>query len=133
MLVALAGLGGDDRSDPMAIFVTLALLSGALLILAGVVALVRKWYKGTRQDIVSSAELLTQFRSLKDEGKLSPEEFQKIQAKLGRRTSIVAKKTNPADRGAGDEGSPSKAPMKPRELSTNDDQTERRDETDDAE
>lgn len=60
-------------------------LAGAVLAILGLIAW---WFiKGMRQDLQdegpSANELLDQFRGLRDQGQLSPEEFKKIKSRLG--------------------------------------------------
>ena len=64
----------------------------ARLVLAGTVlailALIAWWFiKGMREEIQdegpSAGDLLDQFRDLRDQGELSPEEFKKIKSRLG--------------------------------------------------
>jgi hypothetical protein len=64
----------------------------ARLVLAGtalaVLALIAWWFiKGMREEMQdegpSAGDLLDQFRDLRDQGELSPEEFKKIKSRLG--------------------------------------------------
>ena len=64
----------------------------ARLVLAGtalaILGLIAWWFiKGLRQEIhdegPSANDLLDQFRDLRDQGRLSPEEFKKIKSRLG--------------------------------------------------
>jgi hypothetical protein len=61
----------------------LALVS-AILIAAAVIAIVRRWQRGTTTPpTVSASEQLAQFRTLYEQGAISEEEFKRLRSVLG--------------------------------------------------
>lgn len=72
------------RVDPIELFVSLALLGGAVLLLAAVVALVKMWYAGSSKpsDAAASEGLMSQIERMKAEGEISEEEYDKIKEKM---------------------------------------------------
>jgi len=77
-------LTGDARG--MQLLVTGLCLAAALIVAAGVIALVRRWWqrRNATEDLSPSAQL-AQFRSLYEAGTISQEEFERLRALLGGR------------------------------------------------
>lgn len=67
--------------DPRLLWATFALIA-VLLIGAIIISLVDRWRKRPAQDRFSPSDQLTQFRTLYEEGELSPEEFSRIKGRL---------------------------------------------------
>lgn len=68
--------------EMMELAIPLGLLALALVVLAVIIAKVKAWYQQDDESDLSANTMLANFRSLKDEGELSPEEFQKIKGQL---------------------------------------------------
>lgn len=64
------------------LLITFGILVGLLLLLAVVVAVMRRWYADDSK-IVDADELVADFRAMVDAGELTDEEFRKIRASLG--------------------------------------------------
>lgn len=83
------------------VLLPLGVMAVLLLGLAAVVVVMRRWYGQTKESM-DDDELLTDFRNMVDAGELSPEEFKKIRASLGK-----------VDRAATDKPAPRPAPLPP--------------------
>ena len=71
-----------SRADPWEIMIPLIALLGCVLILAVVLTKMRSWYSNQKAGANLTSEMMSDFRTMKEEGELSPEEYQKIKAKL---------------------------------------------------
>lgn len=79
-LLAAPRLEGDLRLVYNTLYIVAALLLGAI-----VIAVVNRWRRGSRSDSLSPSDLLTQYRSLYEEGAISQEEFERLRSLLSRR------------------------------------------------
>jgi hypothetical protein len=70
--------------DPRLLFNSLWIIA-ILLVGALIIAVVAHWRRNSRGDQVSASEQLAHFRKLREEGKLSDEEFDALRAVLGGR------------------------------------------------
>src|SRR6478672_13608194 len=72
----------QPRSTTTDLYLTLGLLLGALLVMAVVVFVMKRWYERGKNDADDASEFLTEARELEEEGELTREEYLKIKAKL---------------------------------------------------
>ena len=100
----------------MQLLVTGLCLAAALLVAAGVIALVRRWWqrRDPVEDLSPSAQL-AQFRSLYEAGAISQEEFERLRGLLGGRMraslGVPAPATDaPAKPASGENGQPPDKP-----------------------
>jgi hypothetical protein len=80
VLAKSAPVNWDPRLLFNSLWIVAILLVGALII-----AVVAHWRRNARGDQVSPSQQLAQFRQLRDEGKISGEEFDALRAVLGGR------------------------------------------------
>jgi hypothetical protein len=72
----------QPRSTATDLYVTLGLLIGALLAMAVVVFVMKRWYERSKNEDEDASEFLTEAREMEEEGELTREEYLKIKAKL---------------------------------------------------
>ena len=111
-MIRLADLLIAQRAQPRStatdLYLTLGLLIGALLTMAVVVFVMKRWYERRKNEDEDASEFLTEARQLEEEGELTREEYLKIKAKLaaglqGPKTTPIkggdpAKRSNPPRR-----------------------------------
>jgi hypothetical protein len=86
LTVAKYGCFADGPAwDHVAYSWMLALLGGVLLVAAVAFWYLKRWQQRTREDRAPSADQLTHFRELYEEGELSSEEFARIRGLLADR------------------------------------------------
>lgn len=88
--LAQAGGAAPGGVDLWSLVLPVLILVALLLVLALGVAAAKSWYKKS-QASDENDELLTDFRMLRDQGELSPEEYQKIVQRLSQRPSLPSR------------------------------------------
>src|SRR5215207_3911393 len=105
-MIRLADLLVAQRAQPRStttdLYVTMGLLIGALLAMAVVVFVMKRWYERSKNEDEDASEFLTEAREMEEEGELTREEYLKIKAKLSagltRPKSVEIKGGDPAKR-----------------------------------
>ena len=93
--LAMVVAAGPSLLDPRVLIAT-AMLSGALLLGALVIALVDRWRKRQTNVVAETRDQLALYRALYERGELSKEEFERIRDELTKPLRPPAKPRPPA-------------------------------------
>lgn len=75
-------------ADPFALLFPVLGMVILLLLLAAGIYLAGRWYRGKREGSDHDEELWSEFLELKRSGALTPEEYQRVRAILGKKVAI---------------------------------------------